>query len=65
MKYNQEESNDLKCELGTDLRKICDGILAFITEIVVPSTSIGESKVVYYKMKGVVHSTSCSTQLSD
>ena len=39
--------------------------LAFMTEMVVPSTSTGESKVVYYKMKGVVHSTICSTQESD
>ena len=39
----------------TELRKICDGILAFMTEDVVPSTSIRESKVVYCKMKGVVH----------
>ena len=34
----------------TELRKICDGIHAFMTEDVVPSTSIRESKVVHYKV---------------
>ena len=33
-------------------RKMYDGILAFVTKNVVPLTSTGKSKVVFYKMRG-------------
>ena len=39
----------------SELNQTCDDILSLLTENLIPSSTSGESKVFYYKMKGDYH----------
>jgi len=46
---------DYRSKIETELQKICEDILAVLTEHLIPTAQTGESKVFYYKMKGDYH----------
>lgn len=46
---------EYRSKIETELTKICDDILAVLTNHLIPSAISGESKVFYYKMKGDYH----------
>ena len=44
-----------RTSVETELNQTCDDILSLLTENLIPSSTSGESKVFYYKMKGDYH----------
>jgi 14-3-3 protein epsilon len=49
---NKELAQGYRVRVETELNKICEEILSLIDECLVPTSSSGECKVFYYKMKG-------------
>ncbi|XP_030528458.1 14-3-3-like protein [Rhodamnia argentea] len=46
---------DYRAKIEAELSKICDGILKLLDSRLIPSASVGDSKVFYLKMKGDYH----------
>eukprot|EP00300_Choanocystis_sp_HF-7_P008488 c15931_g1_i2.p1 GENE.c15931_g1_i2~~c15931_g1_i2.p1 ORF type:complete len:264 (+),score=21.74 c15931_g1_i2:104-793(+) len=57
-KGNESHVNKIKgyrTKIETELKNICQDILTVLDKHLIPSSSTGESKVFYYKMKGDYH----------
>jgi len=54
-KAKVEQMKDYRNKVETELKGICDDILDVLQKHLIPSSTSGESKVFYYKMKGDYH----------
>jgi len=54
-KQKVDQMKEYRTKVEDELKKICDDILDVLQKHLIPSSTSGESKVFYYKMKGDYH----------
>ncbi|KAL8569838.1 hypothetical protein ACOMHN_038531 [Nucella lapillus] len=51
----RQVSKEYRCQIEKELQNICTDVLTILDKHLIPSSTQGESKVFYYKMKGDYH----------
>merc|ERR1719167_1948426 len=54
-KHRCDQMKEYRSKVEQELKGICDDILEVLGKHLIPSSTLGESKVFYYKMKGDYH----------